>query len=264
MTQPAASAAIAELESYYGVRLFDRIGRRLRLTEAGRHFLEYAVHILRLFDDLERIRDWDSLGVLRVGASITVGNCLLPGLIRRFRTEREQLRVEAVVDNSETVEEQVLRSELDLGLIEGSVHHPQIECQCFFRDRMVVIAPPNGIFDGRTEIGVGELREQPLLLRERGSAGREIVDGILAVYGEAVRPVWQSASTQAIVHAVGNGLGISLLPYLLVKEALEQGEVRQLSLRDVSLERRYLLIRHKDKYMTPAAQTFMNMVMQAA
>lgn len=74
MTQPAVSLAIKELEDYYGVRLFDRIGKRLKITDAGRHFLKYAIHITDLFSDMETgLRDWDSKGILRIGASITIG-----------------------------------------------------------------------------------------------------------------------------------------------------------------------------------------------
>ena len=86
MTQPAVSLAIKELEQYYGVVLFDRIGRRLRISEAGLHFKEYAVPISALFDDMEKgMRNWDAFGVLRVGASITIGAQFLPGYVRAFK-----------------------------------------------------------------------------------------------------------------------------------------------------------------------------------
>ena len=82
MTQPAISLAIKELEQYYGVRLFDRIGRRLKITDSGKLFLQYAIHITDLFEDMETgLRDWDSKGILRVGASITIGSQFLPGYV---------------------------------------------------------------------------------------------------------------------------------------------------------------------------------------
>ena len=85
MTQPAVSLAIKELEQYYGVHLFDRIGRRLQITDAGQHFLQYAIHISDLFSDMEtRLRDWDSKGVLRIGASITIGSQFFPHYLKAF------------------------------------------------------------------------------------------------------------------------------------------------------------------------------------
>ena len=85
MSQPAVSLAIRELEDYYGVALFDRIGRRLSITEAGKRFREYASHISTMFDDMEKtLRDWGHLGVLRVWASITVGSRFLPSYVKTF------------------------------------------------------------------------------------------------------------------------------------------------------------------------------------
>lgn len=99
MTQPAVSLAIRELEEYYGVRLFDRIGRRLNITEAGQQFLSYGSHIVALFDDMEKgLRNWDALGLLRVGASITIGAQLLPNYIRAFYAQYPGKEIQAVVD----------------------------------------------------------------------------------------------------------------------------------------------------------------------
>ncbi len=250
ITQPAASSAIAELEAHYGIRLFDRIGRRLYITETGKRFLDYASHILSLFDELEQVRDWEEGGLLRVGASITVGNHLLPEIVRVFQQQHPAAAVKAVVDNSETIEERVIHNEIDLGLIEGVVHSPQIESRTFFHDRMVLIVPP-GYADEREALPVNVLGEFPLLLREKGSAGREIVDGILSVHGIPAEPTWQSVSTQAIVQAVSRGLGISLLPELLVREAAQRGEVSCAELQDVSLERDYSVIWHREKFLSP-------------
>ena len=102
LAQPAVSRAVAELEEYYGVRLFDRIGRRLYLTEAGRRMWEYAVHICGLFDDLEKgLRGWDEQGVLRVGASITIGSQFLPGYVDAFRAAHPGVDVRVWVGPSE-------------------------------------------------------------------------------------------------------------------------------------------------------------------
>ena len=85
MTQPAVSLAIKELEQYYGVALFDRIGKRLKIKEAGQRFCEYSAHIISMFDDMEKgMKDWDSFGVIRIGASITIGSQFLPYYAKAF------------------------------------------------------------------------------------------------------------------------------------------------------------------------------------
>ena len=114
MTQPAVSLAIKELEQYYGVHLFDRIGRRLQITDAGQHFLQYAIHISDLFSDMEtRLRDWDSKGVLRIGASITIGSQFLPNYVKAFSELCPELDVRVTVEQSERLEQKILANELD-------------------------------------------------------------------------------------------------------------------------------------------------------
>ena len=108
MTQPAISLAIKELEQYYGIVLFDRIGRRLRLTEAGQHFLEYAIHISSLFDDMEtELRNWDSFGILRVGASITIGSQFLPGYVKTFYEVYPGTEIKVLIAPSDQLEEKI-------------------------------------------------------------------------------------------------------------------------------------------------------------
>ena len=123
MSQPAVSLAVRELEQYYGVTLFDRMGRRLKLTEAGARFRDYALHIARLFDDMEKgMRDWDAFGLIRVGASVTIGAQFLPNYVRAFYDRWPGRSVRAVVAPSEQLERSVMDDELDLALIEGVAH----------------------------------------------------------------------------------------------------------------------------------------------
>lgn len=110
LAQPSVSLAIRELEDYYGIRLFDRISRRLYVTEQGKMFYDYALHIVSLFDEMELgIRNWEHMGTLRIGSSITIGNFLLPGLIKKFTTAHPNMNVKASVHNSSYIEESILK-----------------------------------------------------------------------------------------------------------------------------------------------------------
>ena len=123
MTQPAISLAIKELEQYYGVRLFDRIGRRLKITDSGKLFLQYAIHITDLFEDMETgLRDWDSKGILRVGASITIGSQFLPGYIKAYSEICPGIDVRVIVEQSDSLEHKILTNALDFALIEGGIY----------------------------------------------------------------------------------------------------------------------------------------------
>ena len=122
MTQPAVSRAIQELEHYYGVCLFERIGRRICSTESAARLYAQALHIIETLDSMEKgLRDWDEFGVLRVGATITLGNFLLPELAARFQQRHPHLQLRAVVSNGAQLSQHLLENTIDLALIEGSI-----------------------------------------------------------------------------------------------------------------------------------------------
>ena len=122
MSQPAVSLAVKELENYYEVRLFDRIGRRLSITSAGEIFLRYARRILALFSGVEReMRDWNRFGKLRIGASLTIGGQLLPRYVGLFKKCHPEAEIDVLVAPSSELEQKVLDNELDFALVEGTM-----------------------------------------------------------------------------------------------------------------------------------------------
>lgn len=260
LAQPAVSLAISELESYYGIKLFDRISKKLFITEHGKQFLDYAAHIVALFDDMEtRIKDWDYLGTLRIGSSITVGNHLLPGFIEAFKMKYPQIKLQIKIENSEDVEKRIVHNELDLALIEGAVHHPQILYEQFMDDRLVLFCGRVHPLYGQKQVHLRELEDYDFILREKGSGGRELFDSTLLVHNIQIDPVWESVSTQAIIRAVIRGFGLSVLPYLMIKPYLEKEEVSEISIREVSLDRDYYIIYHRNKFLTRSARDFISL-----
>lgn len=260
MAQPTVSFAVSELEKYYGVRLFDRISKRLYLTDAGRKLLPYAQHIVSLFDEMEAgVRDGDNSGVLRVGASIAIGNCLLPGLLKTFAARRPGIDVKIQIDNSEKIERSVLDNRIDFGLIEGVSHSSQLVSEAFRDDELVLLFAPGHRWEAQAAVKPGELKGEPFLMRERGSGGREIVESALLLHDIEMEPAWESTSTQAIVQAVANGFGVAVLPLLLVENYLKQGTLLTRPIEGTSLKRKLAVIRHKNKYITDAMQEFIRL-----
>lgn len=191
MAQPAVNLAIRELEAYYGVKLFDRIGRRLLITEGGQRLLQYASHISSMFDDMEKtMRDWDSFGLLRVGASITIGSQFLPGYVRAFYSRHPGTEVRVLVAPSDDLEQKLLNSELDVALVEGIPHSKNLISEEYLEDRLSVVCPDNGHFRQGQQITVEEFRTQKFLLREPGSGTREVFDRVVHSAGFSVTPSW--------------------------------------------------------------------------
>lgn len=260
MTQPAVSLAIKELEQYYGVHLFDRIGRRLQITDAGRHFLQYAIHISDLFTDMETgLRDWDSKGILRIGASITIGSQFLPSYVRAFSQVCPGIDVRVTIEQSERLEQKLLSNELDFALIEGIAHDSNIVSESYMEDHLSVICGvEKGWIQGQT-ISIEEFQKQRFLLREKGSGTREVFDRVTTQAGIHVTPVWEAMSTTALVNAVINGLGIAVLPHRMILPALKQGLICTIKVDGLSFSRNFHIIHHKDKFLTASAKQFITL-----
>ena len=256
LSQPSVSLALRELEDYYGVALFERVGRRISPPECGREFYGYAVHVVSLMDELEkRMRNWDAIGTVRIGATVTIGTYLLPALVRRYQAEFPALHVDVQVCRASQVEQLVLDNRIDLGLIETQPEHEELAAVPFSRDELQAIVPPDSPLAGRGEVTIQELAQFPFLMREPGSAGRKALDGYLALHRLSVQPAWESVSTQALIKAVVEGLGVAVLPKLLIQQDVAAGNVVPLTLKE-PLRRTLNIVYHKRKYLSESMQRF--------
>lgn len=256
LAQPSVSLALREMEDYYGVALFTRVGRRISPTECGRSFYGYAVHIVSMVDELEtQMRNWDTLGAVRIGATITIGTHLLPGLVRKFQAEFPELRVDVRVCRASQVEQSILDNEIDIGLIETQPEHPDLCAVPFMQDELRAVVPPDSPLAKRETLTIPELAGYPVLMREPGSAGRRILDACFALHHLSVRPAWESVSTQTIVKAVAEGLGVAVLPQMLVERDAREGTVVMIPFRE-PLVRTLHIIYHRRKYLSASMQRF--------
>ena len=257
LSQPALSLAVKELEAYYGVKLFDRIGRGLRPTQEGLRMGECAQRILELFDGMETaLRDPGAQGQVKVGASITVGNCLMPGWARQFQRAYPQAHLLVRVDDSQALMQGVAAGELDLAVVEGVVSDPSLTARQVMRDRLTPVCAPGHPLARQGSCTLEEFARQDMLTRERGSAVRALLEGAFLQAGLSPRITWQSVSTQALVQAAAQGLGVALLPHLLAQPHLEAGRVAAVQVKGLNLDRTISLIYHKNKYLGPALAAF--------
>ena len=265
LSQPTVSQVIGEMEEEYGVLLFERLAKRLCITDAGLRLLDYARHAVSLFDEME-----DAVGQaarrrqLRVGASITVGAGVMTELVRRFEEKNPDAEVVVFVDNTSVVEGKVVDSSLDFALVEGRVGNERLVVRPVMRDELVLVCPPDHPFAGRKKVAVRELDGQPFLLRESGSGTREQLENILRDNNVHIKPKWVCHSSDAILNAAIGGQGLAVLSGLLVREAEAQGKLCVLSLEDAKLDRSFQLIYHKNKYLSSQIKAFLAEVEAAA
>ena len=152
MTQPAVSQAIRELEQHYGVQLFDRISKRLYLTDQGNRFLGYARHILSLSDEMEMaLAHPDTFGSLRIGATLTIGNALLPSIAKSFRTNFPDIDLQIHVKNTGDIEQMIIANTIDLGIVEGHIESKDIVQMPIASDTLVLVCSPTHPILERTQ-----------------------------------------------------------------------------------------------------------------
>ena len=265
MTQPAVTRALQELEKYYGLRLFERLNRRLTVTEAWRRMYDYALHLTETFDTMEKsLRDWERQGVLRVGASVSLGCSLLPQLARTFQEEHPGVEVRVRIANGELLRRDLLENRLDLALLEWEENGADLMLTPFAAGEMALIVPPGHPLARAGGATLAQAAAYPLLLRETGSATRRFLDQLLMSRGLAVQPVWESASTQALLSAVREGLGITLVPWALARQTVLRGEAERCPVTDAELIRRRYVAWHPSKYVTGTMRAFVNLCMEQA
>lgn len=232
ISQPAVSKHIGELESRYKVQLFERSGSRLALTEAGRVMLEHAERIADGYRRLQYEMDLftDRLGgELKVGASTTIAQYVLPQVLARFTARFPEVKVSLVSGNSEQVEAALARHDTDLGLVESSARHPGFHYEPFIPDELVLIASTKGWYGRCDQVTLAELQTVPLVLRESGSGTLEVISKYLAaadVRLASLRVVMQLGSTESIKSFVRNSDAMAIVSVASIVDELRSGELR--------------------------------------
>lgn len=252
-TQPAVSLAIRELESHYGVPLFERMNRRVYLTPAGEALLAQAQEILRGFQEAEELLR-QTPSSLRVGANVTLGITQLPELLAKFRKSHPRVELSALVANSREIEQGLLENRLDLGLVDNVTFSGHLRALPLFQEDMAALAAPSLPHPPRT---LEELAASPLLLREEGSGVRRCVDRVFESAGLTPHPWLESTSTLALLEAARAGLGVAIVPPELGKRQLKDGSLRPLPLEGVRFPRRYYAALHRQKALSPALEAFL-------
>ena len=260
MAQPAVSLAIRELETFYAVRLFERMNRRVYLTEAGRTLRQYADTVLSQFrESVEVLRESGARGFCSFGVHVTLGETRLAGILTRLAAELPEMQVRACVQNSRETERMILQNELDFAVVDNVTVSPHYLVEPLREEALAAVCAPEYL-SGRDTLALAELAGERLLLRERGSGTRNSVDGVFQAAGIPVRPVLESVSTGALLSCTRAGLGITLLPRSLVEADLSAGRLRELAVADGAFRRTYFLVRHRSKYLTDGMQRALQVV----
>lgn len=262
LTQPAVSLQIQALEEIYDTKLFDRSSSTVSLTPAGEILYAYAKQILGLYAQAEReIANLTGLikGSIRIGASTTIANYLLPSVISDFKKINKKVRVHLLIGNTKRIVDHLNNGIINFGLVEGDVSKYKLKVEKVLKDELVVIVPAGHPFSNRKSISVNELLNEPFILREEGSGTRQVIEKYLSIHGIAISDLNITAilgGTEAIKEAVEDGTGISIVSKWAVRREVSRGTLKMLPLKEERLTRDFSLI-HKNPVFNAAAIEFL-------
>lgn len=274
LSQSAVSSAINELERLLAMRLFDRAGRRLLLNDNGRSLLPRALALLDGALEIERSAQAglaQQAPLLKIGASTTIGNYVLPELLARYLRESSGApgaarQPQVVIGNTAEVCEAVAAFDLDVGLIEGPCHVPELNVAPWLHDEMLIVASASSAIAaamqsaGDRNVPMRLLREQVWLLREHGSGTREATDQALLPQLLSYARSIELGSSEAIKHAAAAGLGVACLSAWVVQDLLAAGRLVVVRTKMPGLTRQCHIVVHRKKYPTAALRSFVALV----
>jgi LysR family transcriptional regulator, transcriptional activator of the cysJI operon len=248
LTQPAVSLQIKALEEELGVQLFDRTGSKVALTAAGRRLLSYARRAAELAAEAEEevtALGGEQAGTLALGASTTIAQYVLPRLLAEFRRRHPRVQATLISGNTEHIVELLGRHEIALGLIEGPAHSRDVKTEAFLEDELVLIVPAAHEWAERTSVRVEELAEAQLLMRERGSGTRRVIEAALEKQGikrRALHITMELDSSEAIKTAVEAGLGVGFVSRWSLARDLRPGHgLRIVEIEGLRVRRNFLI-----------------------
>lgn len=251
ISQPSVSQAIAELEKYYGIRLFERLSQKLYITREGEWMLSFARHIADSFAQMEEAMNLAAeKEVLRIGCSVTVGTCLINDILDRAKEKMPNLSFRVNVSNSTAIEQAILCNEVDLGIVEGILTSSDLLVTPICDDELVLVCGKNHPLSKEPKVTFAMLEGQEYISRESGSAERNQLERLLDEQGIQFDRTFLSTNTEAIKNAVIRGRGIAVLSKRMILKEVAAGEIVILPLDSVGIIRHFNFVVHKNKYQS--------------
>ncbi|WP_294352452.1 LysR family transcriptional regulator [uncultured Clostridium sp.] len=259
ISQPSVSQAIHEIEEEVGAILFDRIGKRIYLTDEGLVYLNYVRRILNLYKEAsERLEEMSNMesGKIKVGASTTIGIYILPDIIRRFVEKHKGIEISLIIENTANIERLILENKVDFAFVEGKINSEEIIKEEIWKDELVLICSDKHPWKSRKLVSGTEIKNEKFIIRERGSGTREVIESYMQNNNIEYNVFMELGNTEAIKKSVEAKLGIGCISSKCVDNLEELGKLHTLKIKDGNIERSLLLIIHKDKFINNNIKEF--------
>lgn len=259
ISQPSISQSINELEVELGVKLFDRIGKKLYLTHEGEVFLNYVRRMLNLYEEAkDTLKNEIELnrGKITIGASTTIGIYILPRLIRKFSKKYKNIEISIIIENTSHLEELLLENKIDFAFVEGNINSSELKTQKIWEDELVLISGEDHNFKNKSTVSASELINEKLIMRECGSGTRTIAEDFFKAKEIPYKIYLELGNTEAIKRTVEANLGIGCVSLMSVYDEVSRETLNITRFEEGKIFRDLLLVIHKDKYISNSMKQF--------
>lgn len=259
LSQPSVSVRIKQLESQLGVKLFEQLGKKVALTEAGQLLVPYANRVIRAVEDarlaIEELQGLDR-GSLRIGASTTPGMYIIPRTIARFKEFHPQIEVHLGIRDTREIEDGVIRNEFDFGFVGGHLAGDEVDVLPWLTDELVLIVPPRHRLASKKIVKRDDLVNEKFIGRESGSATRATVADRLKEWEIQLETVMEMENPESVKKAVQSGLGIAFISKFAVETELKAKALAAVRIPKLAISRELKIVYRKDKHLSRAARAF--------
>lgn len=263
MTQPAVTFQVRQLEEDFNTRLFDRGHNKISLTQAGELVLGYADRIINLYGEMSesvKTMTGDNTGLITIGASTTIAEYMLPGLLGDFQSRFPEVLVRLRVANTDAIVNMIEDNTIDLGVVEGEVNNQHLLVEHCRIDELVAISTDSHKLSAKAQIPAVELLEHPFIFREEGSGTRSVIASWLREQkldeNQLNTPI-ELGSTEAIKGAVEAGMGISIVSAATIVKELKLGTLHAMTL-EPPMHRKFSFVRQRQKFRTRMMEELFN------
>jgi DNA-binding transcriptional LysR family regulator len=263
ITQPAVTKGIQRLQEFYDMRFIDHVGKKLMLTDAGEVLFEIAEKIFELESQAEEsIRDFQQRkrGHIRILSSESFGDYYLPRIIIPFSKAYPRVRITMNILPTEQVVHQTATLNNDLGFISYPVENSKLLVREVLRDQLVIITPPDHPLTRKKKLAADDLQEQLLIMHEYGSAPRRAIEDCINRHNLTVKIPLELSSNRAIKRAVEDRIGIALMSRKVADEEIQAGRLSAIPISETSMQRKFYMVHHKDKYLSEPLREFIGTV----
>jgi DNA-binding transcriptional LysR family regulator len=262
LSQPSVSVRIRQLESELRVKLFEQLGKKVVLTDAGQLLVPYANRVIAAVDDAHHaIDELQGLerGLLRIGASTTPGMYLVPQVVARFKRSHSKIDIHLRIKDTREVEDGVLNNEFDFGFVGGHLAAAEVSAHAWLTDELLLIVSPDHRLRNKKTVRKQDLEGERFIVRESGSATRATIVTQLQQANFELETVIEMENPESIKKAVQSGLGIAFISKFAIATELKAKTLTAIRVRDLTINRELKIVHRKDKHLSRAALAFIEM-----